>query len=195
MIGQQVMEKKHLRQNLLVAAIKAAVVDVSEATEFIKREKYNFGLNEFYTATVQSYTELPLLFPTSGVVRKSHTYGYLDLGPIGGNYIKTTLKLLSQFDLIKKIGVKTSRLIPPPSPIGAHISLRNVQQHDVGKTLYFKLDRIIDFPDERQGTKPSGFNARVYPLQWFVLNVRGIPQKYIGHEQPHISIATLAYVK
>lgn len=188
--------KQRLRQDLFVAAAKAMLLDVPEAKNFITREKHSFNETEFYKAVVQSYKELPSLFPTSGVIRKSKNYGYLALGHNGSNYLNATLRLMTQFDLLGKVGTKSARLVSPPSPVGAHISLRNVQSHDIGKTIHFKLDRIVHFPDERQGSTPSGFNPHVYPIHWFVLNVSGIPAKYSSsYEQPHISIALLAYVK
>lgn len=186
--------KEKLRQRLFTAAIKAAILDVPEAIKLIQREYAKTMSTQFYKSMVQAYRELPSLFPTSGVIRKAHNYGYLDLGPVANNYIDATLRLMSWYDMLGKLQTKKARLVVPPSPIGAHISLHNVHNSDVGKTLHFELEYIQHFPDERQGKKASGFNPHVYPLHWFVLNVRGIPQKFIGYDRPHISIALLAYV-
>jgi len=158
----------------------------------------------FYKVVVQFYRQLPESFPTTGTIRKSGSYAYLDIGKQRNNYIRVTLRLMNLFHLLERIGVKNTQLVAPPSPVGAHVTLHNVPTADVGKELHFKLGRIVDWEDHRQGTKPSGFNHHIYPMHWFALSVDGIPKKYYGGDphsphlhpgdRPHISMAMLAYV-
>lgn len=183
----------HSHSDAYVAVIKTSI----KATQVLEQKS---STSEFFRAMVQAYRDIPAsMFPTSGVIRKSGNYGYLALdGPTRGrHYITTSLDLMTRFRLLQKIGVSAkTQLLAPQSPTGAHVTLRNVQQHDVGKKLDFTLDHIVSYDDDKQGHQASGFNPHVYPLHWFVLRVKGIPQKYSsGYDPPHISLAILAYVK
>jgi len=187
-----------LRRQLLTAIIESVIVGDTDAIDFVNKKKYKFSLEALFRAMAVSYIDLPSLFPTTGIIRKTHQgYGYLDLGPMGENYLRASLALMSQFNVAYRVdaNIKGARIVRPPSNVGAHVTLHNVTSGDIEKELSFTLDRIVHFRDGRDGKKASGFNPHIYPIRWFVFNVRGIPHQYIGNDQPHISIAMLAYVK
>lgn len=119
-------------------------------------------------------------FPLDGIVRRSGNYYYLDLDE--GNYQRAASIILnnteSKLSLLPQPGFRTA-IVPPPSPVGTHVTLRsNLPFQELGRTYSFELDTaqgIVSYPHEKQGKSPSDFDSTVYPISWYVIYVKGLP--------------------
>lgn len=157
-------------------------------------------------------SENTYFFPLTGIVKKSGSYAYVSL-PDNNNYITALLPLLNLVEEtygIEELVPKNYPLlnqknkisvISPPSPIGSHVTIgNNFSPSWLNKKVDFLIDLslpLVTYGDSKRGLTPSSFDHRVYPIRWYVLYVKGLPQEllYNYHDRPHISVGMLAYVK
>src|SRR6266498_3612644 len=76
-------------------------------------------------------------FPLSGIVSKSGNYYYLNIND-EKNYVRSASMILSvsepDITISPPVGFKKTVIVPPPSPIGTHVTLRNnLPYNELGK--------------------------------------------------------------
>ena len=139
--------------------------------------------------------ELSDYFPQYGIIKRVDKYFYLEL-PDAGNYIGIGSKILSITEVIDKSTYPNMSVYPPPSPVKTHVTLnQNLSSNEIGKRYDFELDLdrgIVSYSHEKKGLQPSMFDSHLYPIKWYVIYVKNLPEFLVNsYDPPHISIGVL----
>lgn len=152
----------------------------------------------------------PKRFPLRGTVKRSggSSYWYLEIAG-GAAYVEDGARLLDAVEraagmdkLVARGGYRGDparyRVRPPPSPVGAHVTLRkDTPPGMAGRQFSFRLDSargVVTYADHRRGASASGFDPSFRMAAWYVVYVTGLPPEIVDpHDPPHVSIGTLGW--
>lgn len=148
-------------------------------------------------------SQMPIYFPTTGVVSKINNYNYIKLND-NNNYIVAISKLLNAIEYgygFDKLVMNKSllqyklKIVAPPSPIGSHVTIGN--NNLINQKVSFTLTNLTSYYDQGQGYRVSGFDSNLYIIKWYVIYVNGLPTELTKNynDIPHISVGVLSYNK
>lgn len=200
-------------ENLLISGLNALIFNypgkciIPEFLQEPEKQKYRTQIFRLIPLVLSDY---PDLFPTSGTVRKSGTYFYIDLDDNGAY----TNKMASIFNLIEQTyGIQMLlpnnypyplnkiKVIAPPSTVESHVTISKYTNPSwIGKKVQFNIDvtkSVASYFSDQMGLVPSNFNSNIYPIRWYVLYVKDLPSQLLinYNDTPHISMCILAYLK
>lgn len=89
-----------------------------------------------------------------------------------------------------------AKFVRPPAggDVGLHISIGEQPASALGQAVKFKVDRVMHYANQNMGPA-SDFDSAVHVVEYFALRVTWLTEGIAQCSSPHITVATLSFLR